>query len=78
MFFLLKRINDDNSLKLALIWCTDSLRGITSIFMQFSFRKSGVDPGFGQGRPHLPRPKVADVVVQCHISEVSYLWPGST
>ena len=36
---------------------------------------SGVDPGFGQGGPQLPRLKVADIVKQSPVSEVSYLQP---
>ena len=37
----------------------------------------GADPGFGQGGPQLPTPKVADVAERSHASEASYLWPGS-
>ena len=39
---------------------------------------AGADPGFGQGGgPQLPRLKVAELVKRSHVSEVSYLWPGS-
>ena len=32
---------------------------------------TGADPGFGEGGAHLPRPKVANVVKQSRVSEVS-------
>ena len=38
---------------------------------------TGEDPGFGQGGPQPPRPKVADLVKWSCMSEVSYLWLGS-
>ena len=36
-----------------------------------------MDPGFGQGRAQVLRPKVADVAKQSHASEASNLWLGS-
>ena len=38
---------------------------------------TGADPGFGQGGPQLPRPKVADVAERSRASEASYLRRGS-
>ena len=39
--------------------------------------RTGADPGFGQGGAQLLRPKVADVVKQSSVFEMSNLWPGS-
>ena len=48
------------------------------LFQVFIYKSSGADPGFGQGGAQLLlRPKVAAVVKRSHMSEVSYLWPGS-
>ena len=33
--------------------------------------RSGADPGFGQGMPQLPRPKVANIAEQSCMSEAS-------
>ena len=40
-------------------------------------RKSGADPGFGQGGGQLLRPKVADVAKRSCVSKASNLWLGS-
>ena len=41
--------------------------------------ETDADPGFGQGGSQPPRPKVADVAEQSHLSKVcyKYLQPGS-
>ena len=47
------------------------------MLIRLAILQSGADPGFGQGRAQVLRPKVADVAKQSHTSEVSNLWPGS-
>ena len=47
------------------------------LMRQFQSEQSGADPGFGQGRAQLLRPKVADVAKRSCASEASNLRLGS-